>query len=548
MSEVLASQKAIVHLLATSRPETDIQSQIMGFARPQDVIPIQNSLISDDIEAYIFSRVRGGGGLKRWRSLPEVQNEIETCLMEKANGMFRWVACQLDALENCLEYRSLRKSLISLPKTLDGTYARILRNIPEEHKESTIRILQFLTYSERPLTIEEAIDAIVVDIDGDEYFNPKYRMPDSDEILCYCSSLVVAVPTDQNYGPGSSFHGQETKTSIPMELQLAHFSVKEYLTSDRLDSDIAQNFQDTIAKETIASVCLAYLLHLNHSPKIISQTIRFNYPFAQYCATFWVKFARVSEGDNKNLRGLVQKFFDTSQDAFEKCYDLYPLDRPWRANTELYEPDRVTPIYYASFGGLLFAVKDLISKGHSIDSGGQDYGNALQAAAAGGHEEIVEFLLNQGANVNAQDASHYGNALNAASIEGHFKIVKSLLKQGADVSAQYGDCNCALCAASLGGHVEIVKLLLDHGVDPNVEGGSEFSSILAMACLEGNEDILRILVRYGADVYMQGGRQFSNALQVATVMGHQKVVETLLRHAADINTPCEHQNRISELS
>ncbi|KAF3113826.1 hypothetical protein TWF706_009196 [Orbilia oligospora] len=541
MSDVLASQKTIVHLLATSRPETDIQSQIMSFARPQDVIPIQNSLISDDIKAYIFSRVRGDRGLKRWRSLPEVQNEIETCLMEKANGMFRWVACQLDALENCLEYRSLRKSLISLPKTLDDTYARILRNIPEEHKESTIRILQFLTYSKRPLTIEEAIDVIVVDTDSDEHFNPKYRMPDSDEILRYCSSLVIAAPTDQSHGPSSSLHRQGTKTSLPTQLQLAHFSVKEYLTSNRLDSDIAQNFQDTIAKETIASVCLAYLLHLNYSRKTPLQTIRFNYPFAQYCARYWIKFARVSEGDNEELRGLIQKFFDTSQDAFEKCYDLYPLDRPWGADTSLNDTDHVTPIYYASFGGLLFAVKDLISKGHSIDGGGQDYGNALQAAAAGGHEEIVEFLLNQGADVNAQDASHYGNALNAASIEGHFNIVKSLLKQGADVSAQCGDCDCALRAASLGGHVEIVKLLLDHGADPNVEDESEFGSILAVASLEGNENIVRILLHYGANVNAQD-KGFGNALQAAIARNQIHIVQLLLSKGANANAKGDDHN------
>ncbi|KAF3185889.1 hypothetical protein TWF788_003937 [Orbilia oligospora] len=405
MSEVLISQKAIVHFLATSRPETDIQSQIMSFARPQDVIPIQNSLISNDIEAYIFSRVRGGRGLKRWRSLPEVQNEVETCLMEKANGMFRWVACQLDAIENCLEYRSLRKSLISLPKTLDDTYAKILRNIPEEHKE------------------KEAIDAIVVDTDDDEYFNPKYRMPDSDEILRYCSTLVVAT-----------------------ELQLAHFSVKEYLTSDRLDSDIAQISKTPSPKKL--------LHHLN----------------------------------------------DTND---------------------------VTPIYYASFGGLLFAIKDLISKGHDIDGNSQYYGNTLQATAARGHKETVEFLLSQGADVIAQDASHYRNTLNAASVKGHLNIIKLLLKQGTYVSTQYKNCNCTLHATALEDHVKIVKLLLNYSADPNIKDSGEFGSILAVTSLEGNEDIIRILLRYSANINAQD-KGFGNALQAAIARNRIHIVQLLL--------------------
>jgi len=87
---------------------------------------------------------------------------------------FRWAACQLDALENCLEYRTLQNALASLPETLDETYSRILHGIPSEYKQNATRILQFLTYSERPLSIEEAVDAIAVDTEGDQYFNPRF--------------------------------------------------------------------------------------------------------------------------------------------------------------------------------------------------------------------------------------------------------------------------------------------------------------------------------------------------------------------------------------
>jgi hypothetical protein len=85
--EVLQSEQRNVHLLITSRPEQDIESGIMEFAHNDDIVPIQSSLISDDIRAYIRTRVREDNGLKRWRLQPEVQNKIETRLMEKADGM-----------------------------------------------------------------------------------------------------------------------------------------------------------------------------------------------------------------------------------------------------------------------------------------------------------------------------------------------------------------------------------------------------------------------------------------------------------------------------
>lgn len=67
----------------------------------------------------------------------------------------------------------LREALASLPRTLDETYTRILDGIPDDHKQEANRILQFLLFSKRPLRIEEAVDAIAVDPEGDPHFDPK---------------------------------------------------------------------------------------------------------------------------------------------------------------------------------------------------------------------------------------------------------------------------------------------------------------------------------------------------------------------------------------
>lgn len=69
---------------------------------------------------------------------------------------FRWVSCQLNVLERCLNLDTLQRALQSLPKDLNETYTRILKNLPSEHAHDTMRLLQFLTYSERPLRMSEA--------------------------------------------------------------------------------------------------------------------------------------------------------------------------------------------------------------------------------------------------------------------------------------------------------------------------------------------------------------------------------------------------------
>ncbi|KAF3917219.1 hypothetical protein ABW20_dc0108227 [Dactylellina cionopaga] len=87
MEKVLKSEQGNVHLLVTSRQESDIETGIMKFAHKNDIIPIRERLVANDIRAYIHTRVKKDTGFKRWRSRPEVQSEIEEKLAQKANGM-----------------------------------------------------------------------------------------------------------------------------------------------------------------------------------------------------------------------------------------------------------------------------------------------------------------------------------------------------------------------------------------------------------------------------------------------------------------------------
>jgi hypothetical protein len=191
-----------------------------------------------------------------------------------------------------------------------------------------------------------------VETKEDHYFDIGDRLPDPREISCYCSSLVVAVSAK-----GHSYDIEDKYT----ELQLAHFSVKEYLTSDRLDDGIAPNFQEAVAKASIAKVCLAYLLFLNFD--LPTKELRKTYPLAQYCAKYWITFARVAEGKDETLQGFIREFFYNRKSSYRNCYNLYRPD--WRDEpTKDEEP--APALYYASFGGLVNVVEYLLSQGADI--------------------------------------------------------------------------------------------------------------------------------------------------------------------------------------
>jgi ankyrin repeat protein len=109
-----------------------------------------------------------------------------------------------------------------------------------------------------------------------------------------------------------------------------------------------------------------------------------------------------------------------------------------------------SPLFYASLESLIESASQLVKKGANVNSQGGYYGNALQAASARGHEQIVQLLFEKGANVNARGGD-YSNALQVASYRGHDQVVQQLLKKGANVNAQCGFYDNVLQAASAGG-------------------------------------------------------------------------------------------------
>jgi hypothetical protein len=81
------SQTTSVRLIVTSRKVGDIEAALASFAQSEDIVSILRSDVNKDIGVYVRYRVQHDLALKRWNSRPEVQREIETALIEKADGM-----------------------------------------------------------------------------------------------------------------------------------------------------------------------------------------------------------------------------------------------------------------------------------------------------------------------------------------------------------------------------------------------------------------------------------------------------------------------------
>ena len=147
---------------------------------------------------------------------------------------------------------------------------------------------------------------------------------------------------------------------------------------------------------------------------------------------------------------------------------------------------------------------------------------ALHIASRKGYVELVEMLLNNGADVNATD-NNGNTALSFASQNGHTEIVAMLLAARADVNIKSDFGGTALMLASLRGHTEIVAKLLEKGADVNTENNYG-QTALSLASLNGHTDIVKLLKQYiVAQTLPRHLERQQNRLQVGRVMDSKKM-------------------------
>jgi hypothetical protein len=352
----------------------------------------------------------------------------------------------------------LRKSLATLPRTLDQTYDRILTAISEEHSDYAIRILQWLTFSARPLSVEEVAEVVAIDVARDPAFDRDEVLEDPLEVLDICSSLVTITTNKADRRSGSA----------QRIVALAHYSVQEYLVSDRIRQGSAKQYsmQEAKCQSAITRGSLKYLMQLQQP--LEEETLPV-FALARYSAEFWSSHLRKTADEGEQAGQLAASLMAKEQPAYLTWIRLHDPDRPWEEpNLEKSDDNIPMPLYYAALLGFSIVTRLLLDAGADVNAQGGEYGNALQAASYRGHKQVVKTLLDKGAEVNAQ-GGFFGNALQAASFEGHEQVVKTLLDKGAEINAQGGRYGNALQAASLEGHEQVVKTLLNAGAHQHLE-------------------------------------------------------------------------------
>jgi hypothetical protein len=329
-----------------------------------------------------------------------------------------------------------------------------------DQKHLAKQVLSWITCAKRPLTMMELQHALAVEV-GESTLD-RDNLPQAEDMVSVCAGLVVI----------------DEETGI---IRLVHYTTQEYF--ERTQERWFPN-----ARTDITTICLTYLSFsifesgFCESDEAFEERILFN-PLYDYAANNWGNHAR----DISNLCYGMIDFLASFPKVEASIQAVMAVKRSSARQYSQDVPRQVVGLHLAAYFGVKEAVYTLLEHWRTevCDSHGQ---TPLLWAVRGGHEAVVQLLLEKGADIEARD--HSGQtALLWAAENGHRAVVQLLLEKGADIEARDHSGQTALLWAAENGHEAVVQLLLEKGADIEAD-----KVALLLAAKNGHRAVVQLLL------------------------------------------------------
>ncbi|KZL66376.1 ankyrin repeat domain-containing protein [Colletotrichum tofieldiae] len=548
LEELISKADNVVKIFVTSR------STSRSGAKPTSKFPIQitSQETQSDMEAFVDHLVENAVASKvllEGRIRPETRHMLRHALLAGSDEMFLWAKLQLEQFcRQAVEDDIMAALQDKLPQDINLLYQESLNHIfnaGEMARNIAVRVLSCILYMKEPSTPGALLTALAAG---------KNSALELSQVLAMCADLVVL----------------DTKCNV---IRVAHQSVQDFLMRH-------EAFTPAAAHTYLASFCVEVCSRGINSASGRALEIP-SEDFYIYAAMYWPVHSRIAmrlEKDTSQTEAIVGdvKLFIFDEDwETTLCFDtwvgnvrnLIPIlsrDHAMNPALDAVPQSDLGFLFVLSIFGLDCILREALLNITDVDVNQKnELGHTpVYLAAALGEPETVSTLVDCGANVNV-NCGKYGSPLHAACFMGHLDVVDKLLQLGAEVSCGSVFKN-AMQAACRGGREDVALLLI--GLDSMIESEDDYEEALGEATLVGFVRVVQRLhlsrfaspttkssenTKKKIERSIQGGqvgvlRQFlghsagngnllpSDAVARATLHNHRDLVEFLLGQGMDV--------------
>lgn len=265
--------------------------------------------------------------------------------------------------------------------------------------------MKWLAFSLQPVLLEEFAEVFALEPDRSSPLDTKERFRNATNVLTCLRGLVILTPVDVD--SQARYVWEDEYLGI---IQFAHFSIQEYLASQRIrHGKAAFSFiSHDDAHFFLANSCLSYHIQISETELATSKSIS-EYPLWTYAVQFWTKHLDEIKEISRTLP-LTEKAIQIFRPGSQSFLNMIQMGDPhqgWkggnRRNLEKTMDMLESPLYYAATLDMYQMTTFLIDCGANLNQCRKDktFGTPLSAAVKQGHQRIVQILLERGADVNA---------------------------------------------------------------------------------------------------------------------------------------------------
>lgn len=473
-----------VQIVVTSRNDLNIERLLLPLTTFN--LPLRGS-VEEDVRAFVCGEMQRRIHSRKLKLRdPGLANVILNTLVDRAEGLFLQAKLQLEYLCTMTTDGAIKRALKDLPHGLDRTYDDILQQIIAKNTgslEDVRRVLEWLMERAEAMPLNCLAYAVSINPD-DTSLEPDNIVTDPRDLAAMCGSLVIV---ELRYGEST--------------IKLAHFSVEEYLCSERLANSPLSFFHMHRADINLklAITCCQYLSFSDRASLArIDQ-------FLSYAARNWSTHLRQSHVSSDSFHQKVVPhltwFLRPNMDGNQ--YEVWRLI--WSKSHFYYRKfTDDPPIYFSITFGLQHAFDMLLPDLQNLNDQFPCGWTPLTAAAAFGQTEVLAKLLKAG--VNPDQAAHAGRrkgltALHIAAEYPHSEMAAILLSSGASPHVRSTAKTTPLYRAARSGSTDILTMLYKAGADINARSYDDFTPVTE-AIENGHLEALKLLLSWGADPHI----------------------------------------------